>query len=190
METNLQYILWCINWVPTLMEIKSLSSDVCMGKSEVFIKYINVSTWEEVSWTWWFEWSCETNSIDPEVVCVSNDWGLTSSKAVAVFNTSVNPPTVELYDFNNTLLTGYTVVKCTDAWYDIEKGADFCLAWELITRYDIIDAETQLVVGSYWVDTFGVNQATPIIWDLSAWPCEQLCNLWSVGTITDWSVIL
>lgn len=130
------------------------------------------------------------SSIDPEVVCVSNDWGLTVSKAVAVFDTSVNPPTVELYDFNNTLLTGYTVVKCDDAWYDIEKGWDFCLSWQLITRYDIIDAETQLVVGSYWVDALGVNQATPVIWDLSARPCEQLCNLWSVGTISSWWVIL
>jgi hypothetical protein len=44
-------------------------------------------------------------SIDPEVVCVTNDGGLTISKAVAVFDTTVNPPVVALYDFNSTLLS-------------------------------------------------------------------------------------
>lgn len=131
------------------------------------------------------------SSIDPEIVCVSNDWWVTTMKAVAVFDTTVNPPVATLYDFNNVALVGYTVVQCSEpVQYDIEKGGDFCLNWELITRYDIIDSSTQLVVGSYWVNALGVNQATPVIADLWARPCEWACNLWSVWTITSRSAIL
>lgn len=190
-ETNLQYILWCINWLPTLMEIKSLSSDICPDKSDVLIKYIDVATWDTVSWSWRVEWACETNSIDPEVVCVSNDWGLTYIKAIAVFDISVNPPAVQLYDFNNTLLTWYTVVECNDAWYDIEKGWDFCLAWELISRYDIINSSTQLIEWSYWVDVLWVPQASPDPLMLWPRPCSEDCvPLLSVWTIASrWTIL-
>ena len=130
------------------------------------------------------------SALDPEIVCLSNDGWVTSIKAIAVFDTSVVPPTTTFYDFNGNVLSWYTVVKCDSVEYDIEKWADFCLAWQLITRYDIVNSETKLIESSYWVDALWVPQAAPIIWDLSARPCEQLCNIWSVWTIWSWSEIL
>lgn len=132
-------------------------------------------------------------NLDSEIVCVTNDGWLTVIKAVANFNTSTNPVTTTIFDFNNNPLVWYTITDCTESTgYDIEKGWDFCLNWQLITRFDIINSSTQLVEWSYWVDALWVPQATPDPLLLWARPCtsEECTPLLSVWTIASrWAIL-
>ena len=63
----------------------------------------------------------EIPKIDPEVVCLSNDGGVTIVKGWEVFDVSTNPPTSKLY-IGGVEVTGYTVVPCDKPMqYDYEK---------------------------------------------------------------------
>lgn len=53
-----------------------------------------------------------TTSIDPEVVCLSNDGGATVVTGWEVFDTATNPPTSTLY-IGGVAVTGYSVVPCS-----------------------------------------------------------------------------
>lgn len=63
-----------------------------------------------------------TPSIDPEVVCLSNDGGVTIIKGVVEFDISTVPATKTIYLFDGSLATGYEVVPCDKPMqYDYEK---------------------------------------------------------------------
>lgn len=55
-----------------------------------------------------------TAGIDPEVVCISNDGGVTVISGWEVFDTSTNPPTSRLYLAGIDVTATYTVVPCGD----------------------------------------------------------------------------
>ena len=59
-------------------------------------------------------------SIDPEVVCLSNDGGTTVVKGIVEFDTNTTPATKTIYLFDGSLATGYTVVSCTTKTFDTE----------------------------------------------------------------------
>ena len=61
-----------------------------------------------------------TTTIDPEVVCLSNDGGVTIIKGIVEFDTSTVPTTKIIYLFDGNLATGYEVVPCSTKTFDTE----------------------------------------------------------------------
>ena len=79
-----------------------------------------------------------TTTIDPEIVCISNDGGVTTTIGIAVFDTSVNPPITTLY-LNGVEAVGYTMIPCNQAMkYDYEKE-DVCVDGQSYKKIYVLD---------------------------------------------------
>ena len=164
-EREVELILWC-RW------------GVAVYKREKFFKdgTYDVASDEYSDWlgaAWWTARACPDTSpkLDPEVVSVTNNWGETIIKAVAVYDTSTNPPTVILYDqLLWTVLTWYTVVT--------DNTATSVVVWEPrcdagVTIIPFYDVETNWAPS--WTIAFWLNAITWAVVVPSGaqryWPC-------------------
>ena len=95
-------------------------------------------------------------AIDPELVCLSNDNGVTTVKGFVVFDTSSVIPTTKyyLYDGTNVTLT-HTIVECSTENQDYEK-VEYCFydAAEPLYKYKRID----------WFEKSNLNTPIATIW--------------------------
>ena len=98
-----------------------------------------------------------TPSIDPEVVCLSNDGGATVVTAIAVFDTSVNPP-IATYYIDNVPVTGYVTVSCSSISKDREI-LQMCVDGKIWTK--IIGFEGDLPASFLWLDENDAPVAAP-----------------------------
>lgn len=105
----------------------------------------------------------DTPKIDPEVVCLSNDGGITVLKGWEVFDISTNPPTSKLY-IGGAEVTGYQVVPCDkQVKYDYEKD-NVCVDGNTWTKWyvlDKIDDGLPNVVSIFWLDQNDDPQPSP-----------------------------
>jgi hypothetical protein len=117
-------------------------------------------------------------TIDPEVVCASNDGGITTIQAFVVFDTSTPVPTTSLYDFSGTLLVGYTIIPCqSEVDYDYETQP-ICvtnLNWTRILVFDPTNT-TPTLVGVIWLDENNNVVAAPPVFTVGA--CNTSLNVY------------
>ena len=104
-----------------------------------------------------------TTTIDPEIVCISNDGGVTTTIGIAVFDTSVNPPITTLY-LNGVEAVGYTMIPCNQAMkYDYEKE-DVCVDGQSYKKIYVLDKTgdgTPNLIGILWLDETDAVVAAP-----------------------------
>ena len=104
-----------------------------------------------------------TTTIDPEIVCISNDGGVTTTIGIAVFDTSVNPPITTLY-LNGVEAVGYTMIPCNQAMkYDYEKE-DVCVDGQSYKKIYVLDKTgdgTPNLIGILWLDQNDLPVSTP-----------------------------
>lgn len=105
---------------------------------------------------------CKPN-VDPEVVCLSNDGGLTIVTGWEVFDVSVNPPTSTLY-IGGVAVTGYEVVPCDKPMqYDYEKEV-VCVDGKTWTKWYVWDKTGDglpNLVTVLWIDETDTVMAAP-----------------------------
>lgn len=105
-----------------------------------------------------------TSVIDPEVVCLSNDGGLTIVKGIVEFDTSTIPSTKTIYLFDGSLATGYEVVPCDKPMqYDYEKEV-VCVDGKSWTKWYVWDKTGDGVpnlVSILWLDETDAPIAAP-----------------------------
>ena len=120
-------------------------------------------------------------SIDPEVVCLSNDGGTTVVTGWEVFDTSTNPPTSTLY-IGGVAVTGYTVVSCGNTIKDREI-LQVCVDGKTWTK--VITFENDLPITYLWLDETDAPVAAPdtaLIDNANCNNCISVPN----GVITTW----
>ena len=96
-------------------------------------------------------------SIDPEIVCLSNDGGTTVVTGWEVFDTSTNPPTSTLY-IGGVAVTGYTVVPCSPSIKDREI-ISVCVDGKTWTK--VVTFENDLPITFLWLDETDAPVAAP-----------------------------
>ena len=122
-----------------------------------------------------------TPSIDPEVVCLSNDGGTTVVTGWEVFDTSTNPPTSTLY-IGGVAVTGYSVVACGNTIKDREI-LQVCVDGKTWTK--VITFENDLPITYLWLDETDAPVAAPdtaLIDNANCNNCISVPN----GVITTW----
>lgn len=119
----------------------------------------------------------DTPKIDPEVVCLSNDGGITVLKGWEVFDISTNPPTSKLY-IGGAEVTGYQVVPCDkQVKYDYEKD-NVCVDGNTWTKWyvlDVIDDGVPNVVSVFWLDQNDAPQPSPDPLLIDNVNCKPVC---------------
>ena len=120
-----------------------------------------------------------TTTIDPEIVCISNDGGVTTTIGIAVFDTSVNPPITTLY-LNGVEAVGYTMIPCNQAMkYDYEKE-DVCVDGQSYKKIYVLDKTgdgTPNLIGILWLDQNDLPVSTPdplLINNINCLPLQQI----------------
>ena len=120
-----------------------------------------------------------TPSIDPEVVCLSNDGGTTVVQGIAEFDTSTVPSTKTLYLFDGTIAIGYSVVPCGKSMqYDYEK-ITVCVDGFSYTKWYVWDKTgdvTPNLVSILWLDQNDVPVAAPDPLLINNANCTSLCT--------------
>jgi hypothetical protein len=104
------------------------------------------------------------NKIDPEVVCLSNDGGVTKIPGIVEFDTSTTPSTKTIYLLDNSLATGYSIVPCdTSMQYDYEKE-NVCVDGQSYTKWYVLDKTGDglpNLVSILWLDQTDTIVPTP-----------------------------
>lgn len=95
---------------------------------------------------------CKPN-VDPEVVCLSNDGGVTVVKGIVEFDTNTTPATKTIYLFDGSIATGYTVVPCSTKTFDTEFR-QVCVDGQNWTQIFVFDKSVSMVapVQIGWLD--------------------------------------
>ena len=104
----------------------------------------------------------ETSSVDPEVVCLSNDGGATIVKGIVEFDTSTIPSTKVIYLFDGSVATGYEVVPCNAKTFDTEFR-EVCVDGKTWLQVLVFDKSVSLVapVQIGWLDETNTVVAAP-----------------------------
>lgn len=131
-DISISSALWYYNCEAALLEIEyesHLSIDCPEVETSVKSRRITViKTGEilkddQIDFSLW-ENECEIRE-DPEFVCLSDDGWETTIKWYINFvyedSDKNTPPTIQKYDLNNNLLSGYDVVDCQDSVVSIES---------------------------------------------------------------------
>lgn len=165
-KKEVELILWCRNWVAVYKREKFLSDWTYDSSSDEYSDWL---------WSLWrTPWECQAaiSQKDPEIVCMTNDWGETVIKWVVIFSYDWTNWTSTVNNLDGTVATWYTVIPCTtNQW--VEEGEARCDAWNTIIPF-------------YDVETDGVASATIAFW------FNPLTNSVVVpsGTQTLWACII
>lgn len=122
-----------------------------------------------------------TPSIDPKVVCLSNDGGATIVQGWEVFDTSVNPPTSKLY-IGGAEVTGYTVVPCNSSIKDREI-ISVCVDGKTWTK--VVTFENDLPITFLWLDETDTPVAAPDILLVDNANCNKCVQI-PQGILNSW----
>jgi hypothetical protein len=125
-------------------------------------------------------------SIDPEVVCLSNDGGVTIVKGVVEFDTSTVPTTKIIYLFDGSLATGYTVVSCNAKTFDTEFR-QVCVDGQNWTQIFVFDKSVSMVapIQIGWLDQNDAVAAAPSTALINNINCNE-CISTAQGTLVTW----
>ena len=128
---------------------------------------------------------CKPN-IDPEVVCLSNDGGVTTVKGVVEFDTSTVPATKTIYLFDGTVATGYLVVPCNSKTFDTEFR-EICVDGNKWLQILVFDKSVSLVapVQIGWVDETSTVVPAPNPTLIDNINCNE-CISTAQGILTNW----
>ena len=165
---EVELVMWCRGGVPVYKREHFLSDWTYDPLKDTY------SDW--LTGAWRTAWPCNTWAalIDPEVVCVTNDAWVTVIKAVAVFDTSVNPPTITLYDFGWSILVWYTVTECLDK-LTLVKWDAYCDGWITVIPFWLTDEWwTPSATIAFWRNALTWAVVTP----------SGSQTLWACGGIT------
>ena len=126
------------------------------------------------------------NKIDPEVVCLSNDGGVTIVKGVVEFDTSTVPTTKIIYLFDGSLATGYTVVSCTTKTFDTEFR-QVCVDGQNWLQVLVFDKSVSMVapVQVGWMDNTSTVVPAPDPILINNINCNE-CISTAQGTLVTW----
>jgi hypothetical protein len=117
---------------------------------------------------------CNTETkLDPEVVCLSNDGGVSIIKGWEVFDVSTNPPTSKFY-IGGVEVTGYSVIPCSSNIKDREI-ITVCVDGKEWTKVIVFEAD--LPVSFLWLDETDAPVATPdplLINNIKCLPLQQI----------------
>jgi len=107
---------------------------------------------------------CQSNHIDPEIVCISNDGGTTIVKGWEVFDINVYPPTSTIW-LNGVNVTGtYQVVPCeSNNRYDYEL-VSVCVNGETWEKWYVWDKQGDAspnIISTLWIDNTGNIVSAP-----------------------------
>lgn len=93
--------------------------------------------------------------LDPEIVCISNDGGITIIKGFVEFDLNTTPSTTTLYLFDGSLATGYEIVPCDKPMqYDYEE-VEVCVDGLSYTKWFVWDKfgdGLPNLIGVLWLD--------------------------------------
>ena len=124
--------------------------------------------------------------IDPEVVCLSNDGGVTIVKGVVEFDTSTVPTTKTIYLFDGSLATGYTVVSCNAKTFDTEFR-QVCVDGQNWTQIFVFDKSVSMVapIQIGWLDQNDAVVVAPSPTLINNINCNE-CISTTQGTLVTW----
>lgn len=127
-----------------------------------------------------------TPSIDPEIVCLSNDGGVTIIKGVVEFDTSTIPTTKTIYLFDGSLATGYEVIPCNSKTFDTEFR-EICVDGNKWLQILVFDKSVSLVapVQIGWVDETSTVVPAPNPTLIDNINCNE-CISTAQGILTNW----
>ena len=127
-----------------------------------------------------------TPSIDPEVVCLSNDGGTTVVKGIVEFDTNTTPATKTIYLFDGSLATGYTVVSCTTKTFDTEFR-QVCVDGQNWTQIFVFDKSVSMVapIQIGWLDQNDAVAAAPSTALINNINCNE-CISTAQGILVTW----
>lgn len=133
---------------------------------------------------------CKTTSsqseIDPEVVCLSNDGGVTVIKGVVEFDTSTAPATKIIYLFDGNVATGYTVVPCNAKTFDTEFR-EVCVDGQKWLQILVFDKSVSMVapVQIGWMDETSTVVPAPNLVLINNINCNE-CISTTQGILINW----
>ena len=105
-KKEVELILWCRNWVAVYKREKFLSDWTYDSSSDEYSDWL---------WSLWrTPWECQAaiSQKDPEIVCMTNDWGETVIKWVVIFSYDWTNWTSTVNNLDGSVATGYTVIPC------------------------------------------------------------------------------
>jgi hypothetical protein len=128
---------------------------------------------------------CKPN-IDPEVVCLSNDGGITVIKGIVEFDTSTVPTTKTIYLFDGSAATGYTVVPCNSKTFDTEFR-EVCVDGQKWLQVLVFDKSVSMVapVQVGWMDSTSTVVPAPDPTLINNINCNE-CISTPQGTLITW----
>lgn len=100
-----------------------------------------------------------TPTLDPEIVCATNDGGETIVKAVAMIDTVTGIPTLQ--DFSGGTLTGYTVIPCSETSQVIEGGVWCDGSVNIIPFYETETNGAASATIAFWFNPITNSVVTP-----------------------------
>lgn len=127
-----------------------------------------------------------TPSIDPEIVCLSNDGGVTIIKGVVEFDTSTIPTTKTIYLFDGSLATGYEVIPCNNKTFDTEFR-EVCVDGQKWLQVLVFDKSVSMVapVQVGWIDSMSTVVSAPDPSLINNINCNE-CISTPQGTLITW----
>lgn len=125
-------------------------------------------------------------TLDPEVVCLSNDGGVTIIKGVVEFDINTVPATKTIYLFDGTVATGYLVVPCNSKTFDTEFR-EICVDGNKWLQILVFDKSVSLVapVQIGWVDETSTVVPAPNPTLIDNINCNE-CISTVQGILTNW----
>jgi hypothetical protein len=127
-----------------------------------------------------------SSGVDPEVVCLSNDGGITVIKGIVEFDTSTVPATKTIYLFSGAVATGYSVVPCTTKTFDTEFRT-VCVDGQSWTQVLVFDKSVSSVapVQVGWLDSTATVVPTPDPSLINNINCND-CIATPLGILVNW----
>jgi hypothetical protein len=127
-----------------------------------------------------------SSGVDPEVVCLSNDGGVTIIKGVVEFDTSTVPTTKIIYLFDGSIATGYTVVPCNAKTFDTEFR-EVCVDGQKWLQVLVFDKSVSMVapVQIGWMDSTSAVVPAPDPTLINNINCNE-CISTTQGTLVTW----
>lgn len=126
------------------------------------------------------------NKNDWEVVCLSNDGGITVIKGIVEFDTSTVPATKTIYLFDGSVATGYTVVSCNAKTFDTEFR-EVCVDGQKWLQVLVFDKSVSMVapVQVGWMDNTSAVVPAPDPTLINNINCNE-CISTPQGTLITW----
>lgn len=127
-----------------------------------------------------------SSGVDPEVVCLSNDGGVTIVKGVVEFDTNTTPATKTIYLFDGSVATGYTVVPCNAKTFDTEFR-EVCVDGQKWLQILVFDKSVSMVapVQVGWMDNTSAVVPAPDPTLINNINCNE-CISTPQGTLITW----